>query len=336
MAQAGVLGGRRPGAPAAQAASPSRGSSSGRWPSPASAAFVGVLHRWGRRRRAALSFILGHDLGHGQAGLRRPRAARRARRQPGPLLRPLRDPVPAGLGHGGVHPGGAVGHRLPITVEVGYLLIGVLMAVGLVSYYLGQRRVAGRHLRLGVAQPEAHPQGPAPGRSRSAEAAAELGIDPATAFATVASTPAPTAPSAPDQPRRQHHRHRRLAAPPPRRLHVGAWSAAGVRVPSARRRPARRPVTDTGTGPTADGCLQLPRHRPVRRRGRRPRLVDRSTPRPSDPTVGAGSAATTTTSRRCRSTSVIRLVDPTGRRRPGLPDDADTLFAEPRWRHSPR
>ncbi len=34
------------------------------------------------------------------------------------------------------------GVGVPITIEVGYLLIGLLMAIGLVSYFVGQRRVA--------------------------------------------------------------------------------------------------------------------------------------------------------------------------------------------------
>ncbi len=70
-----------------------------------------------------------HRIDHGQAGVRLARAARRARRQPRPLLRPLRDAVPGHLGdrrhhpRRARHPGSA---RLPHRRDHGRLRVVLL------------------------------------------------------------------------------------------------------------------------------------------------------------------------------------------------------------------
>ena len=113
--QPGRDAGGQPGGP--QAAAPAvRGADAARVPGP--------RRRPGRRRRlpARAPGVLpggggdGRGRGRRQAGLRQHRAARRPRRRPGPHVRPVRDPVPAGVGGRRLRTGGPAhlaqpGHR---------------------------------------------------------------------------------------------------------------------------------------------------------------------------------------------------------------------------------
>ncbi len=211
-AQAGVLVGSLAGAAAAQVAlrGPHRGRIAGRhpagWPD----------RRTARRRGGRLPAVVpaGRHLGHGQAGLRRPGAARRPRCQPGSLLRPVRDQVPAGLGGGCGHPAaGAVpaGGGLP-----------------------GRGRGHGRRPGLVLA-------GPTPG-GRRAPTTGSPPVASCSAGACARSTPrwrlaAPTAPRRTDRPGPDRGRHgrtrpawpwaRRWPWPAPRGRPAGARSDPG-------------------------------------------------------------------------------------------------------------
>ncbi len=88
------------------AAVPGRGAHPARRPGPGGG---GGLRRRAHRRAGRLQPGGGghrRGRGRGQARLRLHRPARRPRRGPGPHLRPLRDPLPAGVGGGRLRPGG--------------------------------------------------------------------------------------------------------------------------------------------------------------------------------------------------------------------------------------
>jgi len=206
------------------------------------------------------------------------------------------------------------GIGVPVTVEVGYLLIASLMAIGLVSYYLGQRRVAAGEYDWETPTQRLIRRGLRRGDPAAVEAAAELGIDPTT----IGSVPGELPPEPP------------VAAvpgpPPPPEAPVAAWEPPKGFV--------SRPLgeeTDLGAEPTwappppppapvlppplFDGEADGPPVDATRVDGP---LVDDDHEQPTLP-LDFGDP----------------LVDPTLADDPS-PADADTLYAEPRWRDSPR
>jgi hypothetical protein len=204
------------------------------------------------------------------------------------------------------------GIGVPITVDVGYLLIGMLMAVGLVSYYLGQRRVsagtydwespAQKLIRLGLRR----------GDPTAAEAAAELGIDPTTALQGGPTPPPPPPPAPP--------------APSP----VPAWEPPKGFV--------SRPLGDeTDVGGASTWSTALPAEPPTAPAPPpAPALFDGEA---QDATVVDAPPSGPGEPDHDQPTLPLDfgdpLVDPTLIDEEP-PDDADPLFAEPRWRDSPR
>ena len=222
------------------------------------------------------------------------------------------------------------GIGVPITVEVGYFLIGVLMAIGLVSYYFGQRRVAGGTYDWESPSPEAHPQGPAPRRSRPrSRPPPSSGSTPPPRRADGPPRPPPTASTAA---RRSPSATRPPPPPPP---------PAAV---AARRRPGSRPRAScparSTTRPTA-GAHRPGRPAAVAATGARPPAAVRRrggrapTPRGRATASGAGRAAVDPTSRRCPFAGADPATASTTTR-PTRRSTTAPPFAEPRWRDSHR
>ena len=80
---------------------------------------------------AACAGVVGFSAAIARLGFDATLQRERARRQPGPGLRPVRDPVPAGLGAGGLR-----ARRAPIPGWAGFLMVGLIAAVGAVWYVI--------------------------------------------------------------------------------------------------------------------------------------------------------------------------------------------------------
>ena len=246
------------------------------------------------------------------------------------------------------------GIGVPITVEIGYFLIGVLMAIGLVSYYLGQRRVAAgtydwesptqKLIRKGLRRGDPD-RGRGRGRARDRphhrvrrRFAPTLAAD--GPVSSVTDRPAPAPAPAP-------HRHHRLAARPRRRRRLHRRSLRGS------RRRGSCPVRSTPR-PSSPACHRH-RHRPSTAAPAPPaapppplfdgEAVDAVDADPIDSVdattvgsarVGAGSADDDHEQPTLPLDFGDPLVDPTVVDDPPPDDGTDTLFAEPRWRDSPR
>jgi len=218
---------------------------------------------------------------------------------------------------------------VPITVDVGYFLIGLLMAIGLVSYYLGQRRVAAGTYDWESPVQKLVRRGLRRGDPTAAEAAAELGIDPTTAMP---GGPPPTAPGGPPQP-----------PPPPASSGSGSGSGSGSPVPAWEppKGFVSRPLGDeTDVAGPSTWSTALPSQPPV---------APPVPPVPPAPALFDGEALDATTIDPALAPAADDdheqptlpldfgdpLVDPTVVDA-DPPSDADPLFAEPRWRDSPR
>ena len=154
------------------------------------------------------------------------------------------------------------GVGIPITVEVGYVLIGLLMAIGLVSYWVGQRRVAAgtydwespsqKLIRLGLRR----------GDPAATAAAVELGMDPTAGYAE----PAVRADPAPGRSctGRAHPAHRVVRRR--RRPRLPRRRRPPSRVGNVARRPEVRDAGRRGAGGDRPHEQLLDRVRPHRQR----------------------------------------------------------------------
>ena len=173
--------------------------------------------------RAMLSLRRRRGVERGQAGLRRHRPARRARRQPGPLLRPVRDPLPDRVGRGRAHPGG---HRH--AAAVGFLIMAVASLLSATSYLLGIRG-----LSLDASARVRGRGAVACAGGADDEAAQRYGLDQTVSFEPEPPPPASTEPGVSDA---------RPAPPPPTAEPSAAAQAAERRraADEAHRGPRRR------------------------------------------------------------------------------------------------
>ena len=207
------------------------------------------------------------------------------------------------------------GIGVPITVDIGYFLIGLLMAVGLVSYYFGQRRVAAGTYDWESPAQKLIRKGLRRGDPTAVEAAAELGIDPTTALREVGPLP-PSPPVAPPTPLPNPNPN----PPPPASSgpQVAAWEPPQGFV--------SHPLGEDPGSPASAPSAPPPAPRPPIFDGE---AVDALDAGPVDPTTA--DAVDDHDQPTLPMDFGDPLVDPTL-----VDEEPDTLFAEPRWRDSPR